>query len=139
MIICSYLSLYFFFFNDTATTEIYTLSLHDALPISLEKELMLRDDLEKDEEKEERILAAMELLLRKTERFEKRIESLEDAISERVLAPTGGSSFTTVTDAGAYSPFVTNLGEQPVNISLQIASDIGIEENENKGIASNSG
>src|SRR2546426_3823434 len=29
---CSYFSL--FFFNDTATTEIYTLSLHDALPIS---------------------------------------------------------------------------------------------------------
>src|SRR6201987_6290119 len=27
------LSLSFFFFNDTATTEIYTLSLHDALPI----------------------------------------------------------------------------------------------------------
>src|ERR1022692_3390004 len=27
------LSLCFFFFNDTATTEIYTLSLHDALPI----------------------------------------------------------------------------------------------------------
>src|SRR5256885_17155091 len=25
--------LYYFFFNDTATTEIYTLSLHDALPI----------------------------------------------------------------------------------------------------------
>src|SRR5579871_7042958 len=25
----------FFFFNDTATTEIYTLSLHDALPIAL--------------------------------------------------------------------------------------------------------
>src|SRR5256885_15475346 len=28
------LYLFFFFFNDTATTEIYTLSLHDALPIS---------------------------------------------------------------------------------------------------------
>src|SRR5256885_6043571 len=27
---------FFFFFNDTATTEIYTLSLHDALPISAE-------------------------------------------------------------------------------------------------------
>src|SRR3712207_9576108 len=27
-------SISFFFFNDTATTEIYTLSLHDALPIS---------------------------------------------------------------------------------------------------------
>src|SRR5947208_10286169 len=29
-----YLFFYFFFFNDPATTEIYTLSLHDALPIS---------------------------------------------------------------------------------------------------------
>src|SRR6267154_6032652 len=29
----------FFFFNDTATTEIYTLSLHDALPISRRSEL----------------------------------------------------------------------------------------------------
>src|SRR5258708_18845023 len=27
------MSFFFFFFNDTATTEIYTLSLHDALPI----------------------------------------------------------------------------------------------------------
>src|SRR2546430_13847789 len=41
----------FFFFNDTATTEIYTLSLHDALPIfetiaeaiSHQKERTLRD------------------------------------------------------------------------------------------------
>src|SRR5258707_15528091 len=29
--------IFFFFFNDTATTEIYTLSLHDALPISRER------------------------------------------------------------------------------------------------------
>src|SRR5258708_8497831 len=28
-----FILLFFFFFNDTATTEIYTLSLHDALPI----------------------------------------------------------------------------------------------------------
>src|SRR5688572_32350504 len=37
VIYCRYTSdviLFFFFFNDTATTEIYTLSLHDALPIS---------------------------------------------------------------------------------------------------------
>src|SRR3712207_8210122 len=32
----------FFFFNDTATTEIYTLSLHDALPIYLLNELKSR-------------------------------------------------------------------------------------------------
>src|SRR5215510_16294827 len=30
----SFLLFFIFFFNDTATTEIYTLSLHDALPIS---------------------------------------------------------------------------------------------------------
>src|SRR5947208_16971898 len=30
----SYTTALFFFFNDTATTQIYTLSLHDALPIS---------------------------------------------------------------------------------------------------------
>src|SRR6266516_6223783 len=37
------ISLYyiFFFFNDTATTEIYTLSLHDALPLSEERSLLV--------------------------------------------------------------------------------------------------
>src|SRR5256885_8956672 len=35
MLNCSY---FFFFFNDTATTEIYTLSLHDALPISRQEQ-----------------------------------------------------------------------------------------------------
>src|SRR5256885_16285110 len=34
MLVVHYFS-FFFFFNDTATTEIYTLSLHDALPISV--------------------------------------------------------------------------------------------------------
>src|SRR5256885_8555452 len=33
---------FFFFFNDTATTEIYTLSLHDALPISPARPARLR-------------------------------------------------------------------------------------------------
>src|SRR3712207_8290344 len=33
-LVFSHYSYSFFFFNDTATTEIYTLSLHDALPIS---------------------------------------------------------------------------------------------------------
>src|SRR5256885_15786181 len=35
--ITNQIELFFFFFNDTATTEIYTLSLHDALPISPEQ------------------------------------------------------------------------------------------------------
>ena len=38
--------LLFFFFNDTATTEIYTLSLHDALPISFHFYLKEADHLE---------------------------------------------------------------------------------------------
>src|SRR2546422_5067921 len=38
-LLCSFI---FFFFNDTATTEIYTLSLHDALPISNGSALLLR-------------------------------------------------------------------------------------------------
>src|SRR2546430_12316989 len=33
----------FFFFNDTATTEIYTLSLHDALPIYRVHDVVARD------------------------------------------------------------------------------------------------
>src|SRR3712207_7347107 len=44
--------LWFFFFNDTATTEIYTLSLHDALPIlrrlGAEVEVPLPPDRPKD-------------------------------------------------------------------------------------------
>src|SRR2546428_3271218 len=35
---------FFFFFNDTATTEIYTLSLHDALPISVSKRSLCLTD-----------------------------------------------------------------------------------------------
>src|SRR2546422_144649 len=38
------LSAFFFFFNDTATTEIYTLSLHDALPISVVERARRRGD-----------------------------------------------------------------------------------------------
>src|SRR5947209_16067112 len=32
---------FYFFFTDPATTEIYTLSLHDALPISMDRELIV--------------------------------------------------------------------------------------------------
>src|SRR5947209_12759096 len=38
----SYSCFFFFFFNDTATTEIYTLSLHDALPIFVEIQAQAR-------------------------------------------------------------------------------------------------
>src|SRR5256885_6464171 len=44
----SALQAYFFFFNDTATTEIYTLSLHDALPISRPRRPARREPREPD-------------------------------------------------------------------------------------------
>src|SRR2546429_1798209 len=44
MVGVSVCTFFFFFFNDTATTEIYTLSLHDALPI-FNKVLELRAKL----------------------------------------------------------------------------------------------
>src|SRR2546429_6563342 len=42
-LLCSH----FFFFNDTATTEIYTLSLHDALPILLNAGRLSRAEVRK--------------------------------------------------------------------------------------------
>src|SRR2546430_11213069 len=46
-----------FFFNDTATTEIYTLSLHDALPIWYTKERDVRGaDLRRRLEQHDRVL-----------------------------------------------------------------------------------
>src|SRR3712207_6013792 len=39
---------FFFFFNDTATTEIYTLSLHDALPISETMGVPPEDSIDRD-------------------------------------------------------------------------------------------
>src|SRR5471032_2020325 len=48
MFVGTFMFVFFFFFNDTATTEIYTLSLHDALPIVsldlVERPLELRCD-----------------------------------------------------------------------------------------------
>src|SRR5712664_4169960 len=46
MIFLSLFLLFFFFFNDTATTEIYTLSLHDALPISPDRLLLVPGDFD---------------------------------------------------------------------------------------------
>src|SRR2546427_8729340 len=51
VLVCFYATLvllapFFFFFNDTATTEIYTLSLHDALPIYPDEGRILLDGVD---------------------------------------------------------------------------------------------
>src|SRR5256885_9945794 len=57
------ISFFFFFFNDTATTEIYTLSLHDALPISAH--LVGRHVADRaDDDSRERVAGAGDFLVR---------------------------------------------------------------------------
>src|SRR5256885_9306224 len=57
---------FFFFFNDTATTEIYTLSLHDALPISarqgrrLQRDMFRAQQLQRDLAREVRLLGRVD-------------------------------------------------------------------------------
>src|SRR2546430_12570762 len=47
----------FFFFNDTATTEIYTLSLHDALPICVSYVALLIAQRQYDQARQNRVQA----------------------------------------------------------------------------------
>src|SRR2546426_7464848 len=54
------LLLLFFFFNDTATTEIYTLSLHDALPISKLAKYKGEDIEISNEAEAQKVVAAVE-------------------------------------------------------------------------------
>src|SRR5258708_39292260 len=68
----------FFFFNDTATTEIYTLSLHDALPISRH---VRPDGLERVEGE-----AAVRLLVRRQHKRGERRLTGETAFAALVLA-----------------------------------------------------
>ena len=70
----------FFFFNDTATTEIYTLSLHDALPIFFGLKLLESDEFEIPKEVLE--LAERRERARKSKDFVKSDE-LRDEILKR--------------------------------------------------------
>src|SRR2546428_8023789 len=77
----SYFS-FFFFFNDTATTEIYTLSLHDALPICFGDAVGHRDQTP------ERLSAASPCRTprrRTTDRKSTRLNSSHDQISYAVF------------------------------------------------------
>ena len=71
----------FFFFNDTATTEIYTLSLHDALPISA-----LVWTLTAEQSAEYMVMAEEELLEKLQERFGNRLGKLQH-IGEKFCYP----------------------------------------------------
>src|SRR2546428_5522118 len=87
----------FFFFNDTATTEIYTLSLHDALPISFHELAIpgirithMEDKKMGDETKKERTRASRRDFLKNSaaavvDRKSTRLNSSHDQISHAVF------------------------------------------------------
>src|ERR1035437_5242994 len=77
---CSYGVL--FFFNDTATTEIYTLSLHDALPIS---QIGLTDDV---------IGVTGGLIAIARERHDGALHVTDETSSSAVLAPASAGTLT---------------------------------------------
>src|SRR2546428_10875255 len=69
----------FFFFNDTATTEIYTLSLHDALPISSARRRFLLEATPTEG------MGAMERAMTGRDRKSTRLNSSHDQISYAVF------------------------------------------------------
>src|SRR2546430_7903650 len=71
----------FFFFNDTATTEIYTLSLHDALPISPLDAAMVNAITQTDTSNDLRML----LDLLRSDRKSTRLNSSHSQISYAVF------------------------------------------------------
>src|SRR2546430_11769738 len=70
----------FFFFNDTATTEIYTLSLHDALPI-----LRARHELQRPHRDPRRQVRAQGRVSRPRDRKSTRLNSSHSQISYAVF------------------------------------------------------
>src|SRR5260221_13024326 len=72
----------FFFFNDTATTEIYTLSLHDALPISLGKRHI---GVDRFKEPQHRFIGEFALLPVRSEEHTSELQSHSDLVCRLLL------------------------------------------------------
>src|SRR2546421_3719182 len=74
----------FFFFNDTATTEIYTLSLHDALPI-YHRHLVLLGDRRAGEHVEARVRPEQDIDLVRSEEHTSELQSRSDLVCRLLL------------------------------------------------------
>src|SRR5256884_3998931 len=74
----------FFFFNDTATTEIYTLSLHDALPISRTPDI-ISDNLDRVAASADQILEVLNKEAGLIDRKSTRLNSSHGYISYAVF------------------------------------------------------
>src|SRR2546429_5677302 len=103
-------SSFFFFFNDTATTEIYTLSLHDALPISRSARYRSRAPARRWP----RALAA-----RGQDRKSTRLNSSHGYISYAVFCLKKKKiSFSALYDLPCIQPTFTSKSEFPDTVSL---------------------
>src|SRR5260221_11615626 len=74
---------FFFFFNDTATTEIYTLSLHDALPILVVR-VQPRGE-ERDRNPLARIVVVVAPLVDRSEEHTSELQSHSDLVCRLLL------------------------------------------------------
>src|SRR2546422_7442359 len=83
--------MFFFFFNDTATTEIYTLSLHDALPIFFRCDLL--DGVIAEEMLKALQPAELELALAALHEMESRDQAKKDRKSTRLNSSHGYISY----------------------------------------------
>src|SRR2546421_12081399 len=87
MVLCSR-TFIFFFFNDTATTEIYTLSLHDALPIlllALPQALRLRMSGVTVDTAESAAAALDQIALERSEEHTSELQSRSDLVCRLLL------------------------------------------------------
>src|SRR2546422_4472489 len=85
-IVCVPRCFFFFFFNDTATTEIYTLSLHDALPIFAEHHGRHADaQADEDEQQHRKIFCEHKVLVPTRDRKSTRLNSSHGYISYAVF------------------------------------------------------
>src|SRR3712207_7050183 len=93
------MSEWIFFFNDTATTEIYTLSLHDALPICIARRLVIAFDQ-----------------VENVGRLARRGDAALAAVLEEFAVPFGGL----VVDPVAQDRKSTRLNSSHANISYAV-------------------
>src|SRR6266498_4185288 len=77
----------FFFFNDTATTEIYTLSLHDALPICLTRGNFRR-------------MADLSSLLQLSQQMQGRLTEIQTQLAQQTLTVSAGGGMVQATVDG---------------------------------------
>src|SRR5207245_10855106 len=75
----------FFFFNDTATSEIYTLSLHDALPIYALARLAVDDRVEENDRARRIVVPDVVVHLLEVDRKSTRLNSSHGSISYAVF------------------------------------------------------